>query len=62
MKARSSLLHKQQGVAVITALLLTTLAVTIVASLFWQQQVPTTTVAKAMDIARCARLGELDFA
>ncbi len=26
--------HKQQGVAVITALLLTTLAVTIVASLF----------------------------
>jgi general secretion pathway protein K len=31
--------HKQQGVAVITALLLTTLAVTIVASLFWQQQV-----------------------
>jgi general secretion pathway protein K len=39
MKARPSLLHKQQGVAVITALLLTTLAVTIVASLFWQQQV-----------------------
>ena len=32
-------LAKQQGVAVITALLLTTLAVTIVASLFWQQQV-----------------------
>jgi len=30
---------KQQGVAVITALLLTTLAITIVASLFWQQQV-----------------------
>jgi general secretion pathway protein K len=30
---------KQQGVAVVTALLLTTLAVTIVASLFWQQQV-----------------------
>ena len=29
----------QSGVAVITALLLTTLAVTIVASLFWQQQV-----------------------
>ena len=29
----------QQGVAVITALLLTTLAITIVASLFWQQQV-----------------------
>lgn len=29
----------QQGVAVITALLLTTLAVTLVASLFWQQQV-----------------------
>ena len=30
---------RQAGVAVITALLLTTLAVTIVASLFWQQQV-----------------------
>lgn len=32
-------LERQRGVAVITALLLTTLAVTIVASLFWQQQV-----------------------
>jgi general secretion pathway protein K len=32
-------LHKQRGVAVITALLLCTLAVSIVASLFWQQQV-----------------------
>lgn len=31
--------HTQRGVAVVTALLLTTLAVTIVASLFWQQQV-----------------------
>jgi len=30
---------RQQGVAVVTALLLTTLAVSIVASLFWQQQV-----------------------
>lgn len=30
---------KQDGVAVVTALLLTTLAITIVASLFWQQQV-----------------------
>ena len=30
---------RQQGVAIITALLLTTLSVTIVASLFWQQQV-----------------------
>jgi general secretion pathway protein K len=30
---------RERGVAVITALLLTTLAVTIVASLFWQQQV-----------------------
>ena len=29
----------QAGVAVVTALLLTTLAITIVASLFWQQQV-----------------------
>jgi general secretion pathway protein K len=33
------MLRRQRGVAVITALLLTTLAVTIVASLFWQQQV-----------------------
>jgi general secretion pathway protein K len=32
-------LERQRGVAVITALLLTTLAVTIVASLFWAQQV-----------------------
>ena len=31
--------HHQHGVAVVTALLLTTLAITIVASLFWQQQV-----------------------
>jgi general secretion pathway protein K len=33
------LLLRQRGVAVVTALLLTTLAITIVASLFWQQQV-----------------------
>lgn len=33
------LILRQRGVAVITALLLTTLAVTIVASVFWQQQV-----------------------
>jgi general secretion pathway protein K len=32
-------IRRQRGVAVVTALLLTTLAVTIVASLFWQQQV-----------------------
>lgn len=31
--------RRQRGVAVVTALLLTTLAVTIVASLFWQQQI-----------------------
>jgi general secretion pathway protein K len=31
--------RNQKGVAVVTALLLTTLAITIVASLFWQQQV-----------------------
>jgi general secretion pathway protein K len=36
---RRGQLMRQRGVAVITALLLTTLAVTIVASLFWQQQV-----------------------
>lgn len=39
MSIRSSMLHSQRGVAVIMALLLTTLAITIVASLFWQQQV-----------------------
>jgi general secretion pathway protein K len=38
MRARRCL-SRQRGVAVITALLLTTLAITIVASLFWQQQV-----------------------
>ena len=32
-------MRRQRGVAIVTALLLTTLAVTIVASLFWQQQV-----------------------
>jgi len=32
-------LRRQRGVAVVTALLLTTLAISIVASLFWQQQV-----------------------
>ena len=37
MKQR--VLRRQRGVAVVTALLLTTLAVSIVASLFWQQQV-----------------------
>ena len=31
--------QRQRGVAVVTALLLTTLAISIVASLFWQQQV-----------------------
>lgn len=36
---RANRLQRQRGVAVITALLLTTLAITIVASLFWQQQV-----------------------
>lgn len=37
---RHQKLHgRQRGVAVITALLLTTLAITLVASLFWQQQV-----------------------
>ena len=33
------MLRREKGVAVVTALLLTTLAITIVASLFWQQQV-----------------------
>ncbi len=39
MKTSLSGRKYQRGVAVITALLLTTLAITIVASLFWQQQV-----------------------
>src|SRR3990172_1430369 len=39
MRTRPALFDRQRGVAVITALLLTTLAITIVASLFWQQQV-----------------------
>jgi general secretion pathway protein K len=39
MNARPSLPQRQRGVAVVIALLLTTLAITIVASLFWQQQV-----------------------
>ncbi len=39
MKAYPAPLPRQRGVAVIVALLLTTLAITIVASLFWQQQV-----------------------
>lgn len=36
---RFPFLSRQRGVAVVTALLLTTLAITIVGSLFWQQQV-----------------------
>ena len=39
MTLKVKLLSRQRGVAVITALLLTTLAITIVASLFWAQQV-----------------------
>jgi len=39
VKAHPAPRQRQRGVAVIIALLLTTLAITIVASLFWQQQV-----------------------
>jgi general secretion pathway protein K len=39
MKTGIRHLSRQRGVAVVTALLLTTLSITIVASLFWQQQV-----------------------
>lgn len=42
------MMRRQRGVAVVTALLLTTLAVTIVASLFWRQQVQ----VRAMENAR----------
>ena len=38
-QSNERVIKKQRGVAVITALLLTTLAITIVSSLFWQQQV-----------------------
>ncbi len=36
--------QSSRGVAIITALLLTALAITIVASLFWQQQIQIRTV------------------
>ena len=39
MTMRPAPTRRQRGVAVVTALLLTTLSITIVASLFWQQQV-----------------------
>jgi len=39
MKMRQARPRRERGVAVVTALLLTTLAISIVASLFWQQQV-----------------------
>ncbi len=39
MRYADGLRRRERGVAVVTALLLTTLAITIVASLFWQQQV-----------------------
>ena len=39
MRMRQRRPARERGVAVITALLLTTLAISIVASLFWQQQV-----------------------
>jgi general secretion pathway protein K len=62
-------LRQQSGVAVVTALLLTTLAITIVASLFWQQQVQVRSIEnqryqlqKKMGITRCFGLGLLDFA
>ncbi|MFC0251013.1 type II secretion system minor pseudopilin GspK [Massilia consociata] len=43
-RLRPMRLRRQRGVAVVTALLLTTLAITIVASLFWQQQVQVRTM------------------
>lgn len=57
-------LRRQRGVAVITALLLTTLAITIVASLFWQQQVQVRSIenqqlqSKKQEVLR----GGLDYA
>jgi len=55
---------RQRGVAVVTALLLTTLAVTIVASLFWQQQVQVRTIEnqRLQQQAKWVLLGSLDWA
>ena len=57
-------LQRQRGVAVVTALLLTTLAVTIVASLFWQQQVQVRTIEnqRLQQQAKWVLLGSLDWA
>lgn len=54
----------QRGVAVVTALLLTTLAVTIVASLFWQQQVQVRTIEnqRLQQQAKWVLLASLDWA
>lgn len=54
----------QRGVAVVTALLLTALAVTIVASLFWQQQVQVRTIEnqRLQQQAKWVLLGALDWA
>ncbi len=55
---------RQRGVAVVTALLLTTLAVTIVANLFWQQQVQVRSIEnqRLHSQARWLLRSVLDFA
>ncbi|MEA5097975.1 MAG: type II secretion system minor pseudopilin GspK [Burkholderiaceae bacterium] len=57
-------MKRQRGVAVVTALLLTTLAITIVASLFWQQQVQVRTIEnqRLQQQAKWVLLGALDWA
>lgn len=57
-------LQRQRGVAVITALLLTTLAISIVASLFWQQQVQVRSMEnqRLQSQTRWIQRGALDWA
>ena len=61
---KSSFPARQRGVAVVTALLLTTLAVSIVASLFWQQQVQVRSMEnqRLHSQTRWMLRGGLDFA
>jgi len=64
MSGRPPLPSFQRGVAVITALLLTTLAITMVASLFWQQQVQVRSIEnqRAQLQKRWILRGALDWA
>ena len=61
---RKIFLRHQQGAAIVTALLLTALAVTIVASLFWQQQIQVRTLEnqRLQQQAQWVLRGALDWA